>query len=291
MSKARHPVPEREPGTAPAALILARSALFAAGQILFTLIYAPIALAAFALPYRTRYRVVVQWTFLNIWWLELTCGLRHRVEGLENIPACPTIVLCKHQSAWETLVLPRYFSPQTWVLKRELLRIPFFGWGLATLRPIAIDRAAGRSALEQVVEQGGRRLAERIWVVVFPEGTRVAPGERRRYRLGGAVLAAKTGRAVVPVAHDAGDYWPRRSFLKRPGTIRLVIGEPIESEGLSPTEVNARAAEWIESTVRRLREGAKGPLGRKRVSESKRSDRPAGKSGSNGGARGGARGA
>ena len=275
MSKTEHPVPEREPSGAPAALIVARSTLFAAGQVLFTLIYAPIAIAALALPYRTRYRVVVQWTFLNIWWLEVTCGLRHRVEGLENIPARPTVVLCKHQSAWETLVLPRYFSPQTWVLKRELLRIPFFGWGLATLRPIAIDRAAGRSALEQVVEQGGRRLAERIWVVVFPEGTRVAPGERRRYRLGGAVLAAKTGRAVVPVAHNSGDYWPRRSFLKRPGTIRLVIGEPIESEGLSPTEINTRAAEWIESTVRRIREGANGPAGRKRASEPERSDRPA----------------
>ena len=291
MSKAEHPVSEHEPGGAPAALIVARSTLFAAGQILFTLVFALLVVPALALPYRTRYRVVVQWTFLNIWWLEVTCGLRHQVEGLENIPARPTIVLCKHQSAWETLVLPRYFSPQTWVLKRELLRIPFFGWGLATLRPIAIDRAAGRSALEQVLEQGRRRLAEGIWVVVFPEGTRVAPGARRRYRLGGAVLAAKTGRAVVPVAHDSGDYWPRRGFLKRPGTIRLVIGEPIASEGLSAAEINSRAAEWIESTVRRLREGAEGPAGRERVSESERGDWPARTPGSKDGDGTGARGA
>ena len=145
------------------------------------------------------------------------------------------------------------------MLKRELLRIPFFGWGLATLRPIAIDRAAGRSALDQVLEQGRRRLAEGIWVVVFPEGTRVAPGAQRRYRLGGAVLAERTGSPVVPVAHNAGDYWPRRGFLKRPGTIRLVIGEPIESKGRSATEINARAAEWIESTVRTLRECAHHP--------------------------------
>ena len=234
-----------------------RSTLFAAGQVLLTLLFSPIALAALPLPYRIRYRVVMQWTFFNIWWLELTCRLRHRVEGLENIPERATIVLCKHQSAWETLILPRYFSPQTWVLKRELLRIPFFGWGLATLRPIAIDRAAGRSALEQVVEQGKRRLAEGIWVVVFPEGTRVAPGTRRRYRLGGAVLAERTGHAVVPVAHDAGDYWPRHGFLKRPGTIRLVIGEPIASKGRSAAEINARAAEWIESTVLALREGTR----------------------------------
>ena len=234
-----------------------RSTLFAAGQVLLTLLYTPIALAALALPYRLRYRVVMQWTSLNLWWLETTCGLRHRAEGMENIPERPAVVLCKHQSAWETLALPRYFSPQTWVLKRELLRIPFFGWGLATLRPIAIDRDAGRSALEQVFAQGRRRLAEGIWVVVFPEGTRVAPGERRRYRLGGAALARKTGHPVVPVAHNAGDYWPRRGFMKRPGTIRLVIGEPIPSEGRSAMEINARAAEWIESTVHALREDAR----------------------------------
>lgn len=238
-----------------------RSTLFALGQVLLTLVFAPIALAALALPYRTRYRVIMQWTSLNIWWLAVTCGLRHRAEGLRNIPERATIVLCKHQSTWETLVLPRYFSPQTWVLKRELLRIPFFGWGLATLRPIAIDRAAGRNALEQVLEQGRRRLAEGIWVVVFPEGTRVAPGERRRYRIGGAALAERTGSAVVPVAHNAGDYWPRHGFLKRPGTIRLVIGEPIESAGRRAGEINARAAEWIESTVRDLREDALRPGG------------------------------
>ena len=239
--------------------MVVRSTLFSVGQALFTLLYAPLALAALVLPYHIRYRIVMQWTWLNIWWLGVTCGLRHRVEGLHNIPEQPTIVLCKHQSTWETLVLPRYFSPQTWVVKRELLRIPFFGWGLATLRPIAIDRAAGRSALEQVLEQGKRRLAQGIWVVVFPEGTRVAPGEQRRYRLGGAVLAEKTGRAVVPVAHNSGDYWPRRGFLKRPGTIRIVIGEPIESEGLGAVEINVLAAKWIESTVRELRNNASRP--------------------------------
>ena len=237
--------------------LVLRSTLFALGLAFLTLIFSPIALAALPLSYRIRYRVVMRWTFLNIWWLETICGLRHRVEGLENIPDRATVVLCKHQSTWETLVLPRYFSPQTWVLKRELLGIPFFGWGLATLRPIAIDRASGRNALEQVIEQGRLRLAEGIWVVVFPEGTRVAPGSRRRYRLGGALLAQKTGHPVVPVAHNAGDYWPRRGFLKRPGTIRLVIGEPIPSEGRSAVEINAHAAEWIESTVRELREDAR----------------------------------
>ena len=237
-------------------MIALRSCLFALGQGLLTLVFATLALPALMMPYRARYRVLMGWASLNVKWLEVTCGLRHRVEGLENVPERAAVLLCKHQSTWETLILPRYFSPQTWVLKRELLRIPLFGWGLATLRPIAIDRAAGRSALEQVVEQGRRRLSEGLWVVVFPEGTRVAPGERRRYRIGGAVLAATTGRPVVPVAHNAGDYWPRRGFLKRPGTIRLVIGTPIESRGRSATEVNERAAEWIESTVEALRRSA-----------------------------------
>ena len=230
------------------------SALFAIGQVLLTFVFALLLLPALALPYRARYRVLTQWNSLTLGWLEATCGLRHRAEGIENIPERAGIVLCKHQSAWEALALARYFSPQTWVTKRELLRIPLFGWGLAALRPIAIDRAAGRSAMKQVLEQGERRLAEGIWVVVFPEGTRVAPGEHRRYRLGGALLAEKTGYPVVPIAHNAGDYWPRRGFLKRPGTIRLVIGEPIESTGRSAAEINARAAEWIESTVRELRE-------------------------------------
>ena len=237
-------------------VLVLRSTLFLIGQILFTLFFTPLALVVFTLPYRTRYRVIMKWAFFNIWWLQAACGLRHLVEGIENIPERATIVLCKHQSAWEALVLPRYFSPLTWVLKRELLLIPFLGWGLASLRPIAINRASGRSALEQVLEQGSRRLSEGIWVVVFPEGTRVAPGKQGRYRPGGAALAEATGHAVVPVAHNAGDYWPRRSFLKRPGTIRLVIGRPIESTGRSAAEINARAAEWIESTVRELREGA-----------------------------------
>ena len=245
----------RVPAFERAAMVL-RSILYALGQVLFTLGFTPLGLAALILPYRTRYRIMIQWADLNIWWLGVTCGLRHRVEGLENITERPGIVLCKHESAWDVLVLPGYFSPQTWVLKRELLWIPFFGWGLATLRPIAINRADGQRALKHVLEQGAKRLAEGLWVVVFPEGALVVPGKRRRYRPGGAALAEATGRTVVPVAHNAGDYWPRGSFLKRPGTIQLVIGEPIETAGRSAAEINVRAAEWIESTVAKLRYGA-----------------------------------
>ncbi|MDX1432014.1 MAG: lysophospholipid acyltransferase family protein, partial [Gammaproteobacteria bacterium] len=167
-----------------------RSLAFAAGQTILTVVFALLAIAAAPLPYRARYALITRWTALNLWWLRVTCRLDHRVEGLEHIPAEPAIVLCKHQSAWETLALQRYFSPQVWVLKRELLRIPFFGWGLALLRPIAIDRGARRAAVEQILAQGEARLADGCWVVIFPEGTRVAPGERGRYRQGGARLAA-----------------------------------------------------------------------------------------------------
>jgi 1-acyl-sn-glycerol-3-phosphate acyltransferase len=229
------------------------STVFAVGLALSTMIFAPIAIAAFVLPYRWRYHTVIQWTYFNIWWLGVTCGLRHRVEGVENIPERPTIILSKHESAWETIALPRLFSPQCWVLKRELLRVPFFGWGLATLRPIAIDRSAGINAAQQVVKQGRARLDDGIWVVIFPEGTRVPPGERRRYKLGGAILAASTQAPVIPIAHDSGDYWPRNSFFKFPGTIRLVIGPAIPTDGLSVAEINERTERWIEATVERLR--------------------------------------
>ena len=243
-------LPSRPPVTPGLAI---RSLLFALGQVVLTPLFSIPAVAVLPLPYRLRYRLVVQWTFLNLRWLAKTCRLTHTVEGIENIPGEPAIVFCKHESAWETLALQRYFSPQVWVIKRELLRIPFFGWALATLRPIAIDRDSGRHALDQILEQGRQRLADGCWVVVFPEGTRVAPGHKRRYRLGGSHLAQMTGVPVVPVAHDSGDYWPRKSFIKWPGSIRLVIGPSIDTTGRTAAEINRLAEEWIEGTMQRLR--------------------------------------
>lgn len=232
--------------------IAARSTLFFFGQILATIIFAPVVVLSSLVPYRARYALVVRWTYFNIWWLQQTCRLTHVVEGTENIPAEPAIVLCKHQSAWETLALQYYFSPQVWVLKRELLQVPFLGWGLAALRPIAIDRRAGRDAMSQVLEQGTQRLESGCWVVVFPEGTRVPVGKKRRYKPGGATLAEKTGKPVIPVAHNAGLFWPRNSFFKYPGTIRLVIGAPIDSRGRKAAEINKLAESWIEKTVDKL---------------------------------------
>ena len=237
------------------AILIVRSLLHVVGQALLSVPFALAAVLALALPYRLRYALVSRWTHCNLWWLEKTCRLSYSVVGVENIPQQPTIIFCKHESAWETLALQRYFTPQVWVIKRELLWIPFFGWGLATLRPIAIDRRSSRAALDQILTQGRARLNDGCWVVIFPEGTRVAPGERRRYRQGGALLAAKTGHPVLPVAHDAGDFWPRNGFIKRPGIIQLAVGPVIETTGRSVADINRLAETWIEAAVEEIRGG------------------------------------
>lgn len=207
------------------------------------------------LPFLWRYRFITQWTRFNLWWLSVACGVRYAVEGRENIPSGPAVVLCKHESAFETLALQFVFPPQVWLLKRELLWIPFFGWGLALLEPIAIDRKAGRQALRRLMEVGTRRLREGRWVVIFPEGTRVVPGERGRYAPGGALLAHHAGFPVVPVAHNAGDHWPKRGFLKRPGVVRIAVGPVIDTRGLPAQEINRRAEAWIEAKTAELHHG------------------------------------
>lgn len=212
-------------------------------------VYAPLSLLTCVLPFPWRYRLISRWARWQMFSLKHICGLDYRVDGLERLPAGAAVILAKHQSAWETIAFQQIFPPQTWVLKRELMWIPLFGWALALLRPIAIDRSAGRVAIEQVIEQGRERLQSGIWVVVFPEGTRMAPGTRRRYGIGGAALAAESGYPVVPVAHNAGSFWPRRGFLKRPGTIRVVIGPVIDSHGRNAEEIRRQAEEWIENTM------------------------------------------
>lgn len=233
-------------------MLFLRSLLFALGMWLSTLVFAPLAVLTFPFPFTVRYAFITRWARFNLWWLRLTCRLDYQVRGRENIPVGNAIVFCKHQSAWETLALQKIFPPQVWLLKRELLWVPFFGWGLAMLEPIAIDRRAGRKAVEQLVTQGGERLANGRWVVIFPEGTRVPPGQSGRYGIGGAVLAAKSGYPVVPVAHNAGEFWPRRGFIKRPGTITVVVGPAIESQGKTAEMIKEEAREWIERNTRGL---------------------------------------
>lgn len=228
-------------------MLFLRSLLFAICQAVSTLIFAPLGVLAGILPFQARYRFISLWNYFSLWCLDRICGLRYTVEGREHIPPGACVILCKHQSTWETYALPRIIpQPLVWVCKRELLWIPFFGWGLAMLRPIAIDRSAGRKALEQLVAQGIDRLKRGRSVVIFPEGTRVAPGEKRRYAIGGAMLAERSGYPVLPIAHNAGEFWPRKSFIKYPGTIRVVIGPVIASAGKNAAEINALAEAWIE---------------------------------------------
>lgn len=229
-----------------------RSALFSIGMMGSTVLFSTLGLVLVILPLGPRYRILRRYALFNLWVLEHVCGIRYQVEGAENIPPGPAIVFSKHQSTWETLAMQEIFPQQVWVLKKELLWLPFFGWGLALLKPIAIDRGAGRKAVTQVIEQGLARLKAGLWVVIFPEGTRLPPGARSRYRMGGAVLAADSGYPVVPVAHNAGEFWPKRGFLKRPGTVRVVIGPPIQTTGRTADAINREAEQWIESAMERI---------------------------------------
>jgi len=179
-------------------------------------------------------------------------GIRYRVLGVENIPCEPCVVLSKHQSAWETLAFQVIFPPQVYVIKRELLWIPFFGWGLAMLSPIAIDRASGGRAVRQMLEQGRERLARGFWVIVFPEGTRVAPGTRHAYQTAGAAIAVHAGAPVLPVAHNAGTCWRRKAFLKYPGTVTVSIGKPLASDGVKADALTRSAEDWIEAEMLQL---------------------------------------
>ena len=233
-------------------MTLLRSSLFALALLLITPPYAVVALATFPLPPLTRNRIISGWSRTVVWLARVLCGIRWRVEGLDQLPDRPAVILSKHQSAWETMAFQVIFPPQVYLLKRELLWIPFFGWGLALTSPIAIDRSRGTTALRRLMRLGKARLESGFWVVVFPEGTRIAPGKHRKYQPGGALLAEHCGAPVVPVAHNAGLLWPRKAFRKRAGTITVRIGPTIESEGRDAKTINALAEQWIEEQQKTL---------------------------------------
>lgn len=211
-------------------------------------------LTVFTFPFDVdkRFKFARSWALLNLWLLKHICKLSHSIDGMENIPQQGVVVLCKHQSTWDTMILQVILPPVRWVLKRELLRVPFFGWGLAMLKPIAIDRSAGHKAVAQLIEQGKPMLDAGYWVIVFPEGTRTHPGQKKRYKLGGSILAIETGHPVIPVAHNAGEFWPRHSFLKWPGTISLRIGPLIETSGRTAEQVTNMAHDWIETQMKEI---------------------------------------
>ncbi|MGJ0430266.1 lysophospholipid acyltransferase family protein [Methylobacter sp.] len=201
-------------------------------------------------PFSLRYKVANAWCSLVVWMTKFFCGLGYEVEGLEHIQGLDAaVVLSKHQSAWETLALRHILPPQTSLLKRSLLWMPIWGWALATLKPIAIDRKNRNAAMRKLLDEGTACLQEGLWVVTFPEGTRTEPGEEKKFGAGGAMLAQKSGYPVIPIALNSGEYWPRYSFLKYPGTIKVKIGPPIESRGRKAADINAEAEAWIRQAM------------------------------------------
>jgi 1-acyl-sn-glycerol-3-phosphate acyltransferase len=229
-----------------------RSLAFALFQIVVTPLYALAAMALFWVPAVPRYRFITGWCALNLWAARWICGIRARVEGLENVGAQPMIVACKHSSTWETLFLSRLLPPLAYVAKKELLALPFFGWAFRLASPITIDRKAGRDAMREIAAQGRERFAQGFWIMFYPEGTRIRAGSRAPYKTGGARLAIELGVPILPIAHNAGWLWPKGIMGKRAGTITLVVGKPIAPAAREPGELMRAVEAWIEGEVARL---------------------------------------
>ena len=231
-----------------------RSLLFFLLFVLNTIVYGLLlSILGWVLPDSISNAIANSWAAVTLWLLRLICGLDYRVSGAENLPDAAVIIMSKHQSAWETIALRHIIGgKQAWILKRELKRIPIFGWALASMSAIAIDRQAGRKAILQIIRQGTERLGDGYRVIIFPEGTRTAPGERGRYAIGGALLAEKSGYPVVPIAHNAGNFWRRRDINKYPGVIDVVIGKPIAVNKRDAQEIIREVEEWIEQRMDEL---------------------------------------
>lgn len=229
-----------------------RAILFYVFSVLITPPFAIVATLILPLPAVMRYRIVSYWARSMLWVMRHVCRVNWSVTGLENITDKPAVIYCKHQSAWETMALQLIFPPQVYIAKRELLWIPFFGWGLATVSTIFINRKNGAAAKMQMIRDAKARMAKGFWIVIFPEGTRIAPGERAKYKRGGAELAITLGVPLVPVAHNAGEFWPKNSWRKIPGTIQMSIGRAIYPDDRNATTLTQVAETWIETEVARL---------------------------------------
>ncbi|MEO8538069.1 MAG: lysophospholipid acyltransferase family protein [Betaproteobacteria bacterium] len=229
-----------------------RSFAFALFQLIVTPPYAITVFMLAWLPPIARYRYITGWCAINLWAARWICGIRSRVTGSEHVPSTPHIVACKHSSTWETLFLSRYLPPLAYVAKKELLSVPFFGWAFRLASPITIDRKAGQNAMSQIAKQGLERFAEGFWIVLYPEGTRIPIGKRVRYKTGAARLALDMGVPILPVAHNAGYLWPKGTLGKRPGTLTVSVGPPIEPGDRSTAELMQAVETWIEGEVKRL---------------------------------------
>lgn len=243
-------------------MLTLRSAIFYVGYAAVTILWGALGtLVGWMLPYRQRFQFIVGcWTWFCLTWLRLCCGVHHRIDGMENVPQRPCIVLCRHESTWETLFLQRLFAPQATLIKRELLWIPFFGWAFSTLRPIAIDRGQQRKALRTLISEGSKRLEDGIWVALFPEGTRMPTGQLGKFQPGGAALAAASGVPILVVVHNAGRFWPAHKFCKTPGQIQVIISEPVPTAGRSSKEIQAAVQQAFERGMARLPDASGEPL-------------------------------
>lgn len=228
-----------------------RSLIFLLVMAIVTIVWAPISMLFAFLPYNQRYYITARWNVTIIWAAKVICGIRYQTKGFENFPDGPAILLCKHQSAWETIFLlmatPR---PLVFVFKKEITYIPFFGWAISMLRMIPIDRSKGKDAFAHVVTQGRKRLADGQWIIMFPEGTRIAVGKKGQYKGGGARLAVETNTPVVPVAVNSGECWPKNSFTKLPGMVTVSVGKPIPPNGMNAVELMQEVEKWIEAEMR-----------------------------------------
>ncbi len=233
-------------------LVALRSAIYWCVLLISTLIWAWPVLFSVIFPLRVRHAIMRVWPRFNLWALKLICGIRYKIEGMENLPDKPSIIFAKHSSTWETLALQIAVPNAIYVAKKELLYIPFFGWAMAVLNFLTIDRSAGRKAIAYMVEQAKDRLSKGLWIIIFPEGTRKAVGAEPEYKIGGAVMAEKTRAPVVPVAHNAGIFWPRHSFLKWPGEITIWFGPAIETDHLDAEQIRAKARDVIEAKMQEL---------------------------------------
>ncbi len=229
-----------------------RSLLFLLILLVVTPPYTLCVLFFFPLPHHVRRQSVVPWVNFAIWLVKHVLGIPYRLLGAENIPVDACVVLCKHQSAWETLMLQEVFKDTVFVWKKEIKYLPFFGWALAVTPMIETDRSVSKSTLKRLVEQGRDRLANGYTVIIFPEGTRSQPGSKNRYKAGGALLAVETGTPVVPVALNSGEYWGRNALFKKSGTVTVSIGPAIDPTGLTANEVLIRAETWIEAEMARI---------------------------------------
>jgi 1-acyl-sn-glycerol-3-phosphate acyltransferase len=233
--------------------IYLRSALFLLVLLATTLMICPLIPLLIPFPFIWRYRLAQVWVTIILWAAEHICGIRYSVSGTKNIPRDGNaIILSKHQSSWETIALQKIFPPQVFLLKKSLLWLPVWGWAMAALKPIAINRSNQKEALRTLVREGTQHLKDGLWVVVFPEGTRVAPGASKKFNAGGSLLAHRSGYPVVPVAHNAGEFWPRYSFFKYPGTVQVRIGPPIYAKGRKPNELNQEVEAWINNAMREI---------------------------------------